>query len=83
MVMLKAPCAQVIDAKTPQAVVTVEADDVRKDPRYVEPTHSAILPLMFTYRLCLGNGSMIKDERIKQPMHDEILDDELAELLSA
>jgi hypothetical protein len=58
---------QVIDAKTPQAVVKVEGEDIRVDARYVCPDLPAPYSLIVSIR-------MIKDDRVKTVKKESILD---------
>ena len=53
---------QVIEAKTPHAVVGVEGEDARVDARCVCWTIVAL----FLYELFFFSFSMLKDERVKQ-----------------
>ena len=68
---------QVIEAKTPQQVVEVEAEDVRKDARY--DLDGTILQLK---KLNLSCNRIIKDLRISSARRDDDdIDDFLAERL--
>lgn len=59
-------CAQVIDAKTPQAVVGVQGEDARVDNRYLfYPDDTPASYLILALR-------MLKDDRVKETRNRSI-----------